>query len=131
MVRVKYTDNTGCNDSVAEYSTEREAWNAIYEELNYTKKELDGRERRVLNSIDSVEIYTPGDDFSAGWTLEYDTDKYARQFCKAIKILAEKPANLDNLESYLSQHFDEWLAKYARTPEELTAEMKNFAEMRI
>lgn len=131
MVRVKYTDNTGCNDSVAEYSTEREAWNAIYEELNHTKKELDGRERRVLNSIDSVEIYTPGDDFSAGWTLEYDTDKYARQFCKAIKILAEKPANLDNLESYLSQHFDEWLAKYARTPEELTAEMKNFAEMRI
>lgn len=131
MVRVKYTDNTGCNDSVAEYSTEREAWNAIYEELNHTKKELDGRERRVLNSIDSVEIYTPGDDFSAGWTLEYDTDKYARQFCKAIKILAEKPANLDNLESYLSQHFDEWLAKYARTPEELTAEMKNFAGMRI
>lgn len=131
MVRVKYTDNTGCNDSVAEYSTEREAWNAIYEELNHTKKELDGRERRVLNSIDSVEIYTPGDDFSAGWTLEYDTDKYARQFCKAIKLLAEKPANLDNLESYLSQHFDEWLAKYARTPEELTAEMKNFAEMRI
>lgn len=131
MVRVKYTDNTGCNDSVAEYSTEREAWNAIYEELNHTKKELDGRDRRVLNSIDSVEIYTPGDDFSAGWTLEYDTDKYARQFCKAIKILAEKPANLDNLESYLSQHFDEWLAKYARTPEELTAEMKNFAEMRI
>lgn len=131
MVRVKYTDNTGCNDSVAEYSTEREAWNAIYEELNHTKKELDGREHRVLNSIDSVEIYTPGDDFSAGWTLEYDTDKYARQFCKAIKILAEKPANLDNLESYLSQHFDEWLAKYARTPEELTAEMKNFAEMRI
>lgn len=89
MVRVKYTDNTGCNDSVAEYSTEREAWNAIYEELNHTKKELDGREHRVLNSIDSVEIYTPGDDFSAGWTLEYDTDKYARQFCKAIKILAE------------------------------------------
>lgn len=131
MVRVKYADNTGCNDSVAEYSTEREAWNAIYEELNHTKKELDGREHRVLNSIYSVEIYTPGDDFSAGWTLEYDTDKYARQFCKAIKILAEKPANLDNLESYLSQHFDEWLAKYARTPEELTAEMKNFAEMRI
>lgn len=131
MVRVKYTDNTGCNDSVAEYSTEREAWNAIYEELEHTKKELDGREHRVLNSIDSVEIYTPGDDFSAGWTLEYDTDKYARQFCKAIKTLAEKPANLDNLESYLSQHFDEWLTKYARTPEELTAEMKSFAEMRF
>lgn len=131
MVRVKYTDNTGCNDSVAEYSTEREAWNAIYEELEHTKKELDGREHRVLNSIDSVEIYTPGDDFSAGWTLEYDTDKYARQFCKAIKTLAEKPANLDNLESYLSQHFDEWLKKFAATPEDMAAEMKAFADMEI
>ena len=32
---------------------------------------------------------------------------------------------------YLSQHFAEWLTKYARTPEELTAEMKSFAEMRF
>lgn len=131
MVRVKYTDNTGCNDSVAEYSTEREAWNAIYEELEHTKKELDGREHRVLNSTDSVEIYTPGDDFDAGWTLEYDTEEYARQFCKAIKTLAEKPANLDNLESYLSKHFNEWLRKFASTPKNMVAEMKAFADMKI
>lgn len=83
MVRVKYTDNTGCNDSVAE------------------------------------------------WTLEYDTEEYARRFCKAIKTLAEKPANLDNLESYLSKHFNEWLRKFASTPEDMVAEMKAFADMKI
>lgn len=131
MVRVKYTDNIECNDSVAEYPTEREAWNAIYEELEHTKKELSGREHRVLNSINSVEIYTPGDGFSVGWTLEYDTEEYARQFCKAIKTLAEKPANLDNLESYLSKHFNEWLRKFASTPENMVAEMKSFAYMKI
>ena len=66
--------------------------------------------------------------FSTSWK---DDSACAEAFCAAIKKLAACPANLENLESYLSQHFDEWLAKYARTPEELTAEMKNFAEMRI
>lgn len=55
----------------------------------------------------------------------------AAQFCEAIRTLASKPENLDNLESYLSHHFPVWLEKYADTPEGLTAELRQFAEMII
>lgn len=55
----------------------------------------------------------------------------AAQFVTAIKTIATKPANLDNLESYLSHHFPAWLEKYANTPETITAELKAFAEMEI
>lgn len=57
--------------------------------------------------------------------------KCAKQFCKAIKTLAEKPDNLGNLESYLSRHFDGWLRKFAATPEDLAAELKEFTDMEI
>lgn len=56
-------------------------------------------------------------------------EKEARIFCEAIKILASKPENLNNLESYLSYHFTSWLTKWANTPENMTAEMREFAEM--
>jgi hypothetical protein len=55
----------------------------------------------------------------------------AKQFVTAIKTIAEKPQNLDNLEIYLSYHFPEWLEKFANTPETLTAEMREFANMEI
>lgn len=55
----------------------------------------------------------------------------AKQFVAAIKTIAEKPENLENLELYLSHHFPEWLEKYANTPETLTAEMREFAKMII
>ena len=131
MVRVKYTDYTGCNDGVSEYETEREARKAVTEELRMTKKLWDKGYLRVLNSPDSAEIYAPGGIEYAIWSLECDTAEYAKQFCKAIKTLAEKPANLDNLESYLSQHFYEWLKKFAATPGDMAAEMKAFADMKI
>ena len=61
--------------------------------------------------------------------------KYEKQaaadFVEAIKLIATKPDNLDNLESYLSRHFSEWISKWANTPEKLVAEMKEFAEMEI
>ena len=61
--------------------------------------------------------------------------KYEKQaaadFVEAIKLIATKPDNLDNLESYLSRHFSEWISKGANTPEKLVAEMKEFAEMEI
>ena len=37
--------------------------------------------------------------------------------------------HLDNLESYLSNHFSEWLDKYANTPEGITSELKEFSNM--
>lgn len=55
----------------------------------------------------------------------------AKEFIQAIKTISEKPQNLDNLESYLSYHFDKWLEMWANTPEKITAELKNFAEMEI
>ena len=55
----------------------------------------------------------------------------AAQFVQAIKTIATKPENLENLESYLSHHFPEWLQKYANTPETITAELRAFAEMEI
>ena len=55
--------------------------------------------------------------------------KAAEDFVNAIKTIANKPENLDNLESYLSYHFAEWLEKYANTPEDMAAEMREFAEI--
>ena len=55
----------------------------------------------------------------------------AAQFCNAIRELANKPENLQNLESYLEYHFDKWMEKYASTPEDMAAEISNFAQMEI
>ena len=58
-------------------------------------------------------------------------EKAAAVFVEAIKTISTKPANLDNLESYLSYHFPEWLKRWANTPENIAAEMRNFAKMEI
>ena len=55
----------------------------------------------------------------------------AAQFCNAIREFANKPENLQNLESYLEWHFDKWLEKYASTPDCIAAEMSDFAQMEI
>ena len=55
----------------------------------------------------------------------------AAQFCNAIRELANKPENLQNLESYLEWHFETWLKKYASTPDGIAAEMSDFAQMEI
>ena len=55
----------------------------------------------------------------------------AKEFIQAIKTIAEKEKNLDNLECYLSYHFPEWIRKFANTPETLVSELKQFAEMEI
>ena len=58
-------------------------------------------------------------------------EQTAKEFCNALRAIAGKPENLDNLESYLSYHFAEWMNKYANTPENITVELKNFADMEI
>lgn len=57
--------------------------------------------------------------------------KAAADFVAAIKEIAGKPQNLDNLESYLTNHFPEWLSKHANTPESMAAEMREFAKMDV
>lgn len=58
-------------------------------------------------------------------------EKQATQFCEAIRTLANKPENLNNLESYLTYNFDKWIKIWANSPENIAAEMKSFAEMEI
>ena len=58
-------------------------------------------------------------------------EQIAKQFCEALQAIAGKPQNLENLEHYLSIHFSEWLSKFANTPEGITAELKQFAEMEV
>ena len=55
----------------------------------------------------------------------------AAKFCDAIRELANKPENLQNLESYLEYHFETWLEKYANTPDGMAAEISEFAKMEI
>lgn len=61
--------------------------------------------------------------------MERKHEQTAREFCKALRTIAGKPENLESLESYLSYHFAEWMNKYANTPENIAAELKNFADM--
>ena len=63
--------------------------------------------------------------------MERKYTKEAAQFCEYVRTLASKPENLDNLESYLSAHFEEWLAKWANTPQDMATEMREFANMTI
>ena len=55
----------------------------------------------------------------------------ASEFINAIKTIAQKEDNLNNFQSYLEQHFDLWMRKFANTPQNLTTELKEFANMEI
>jgi hypothetical protein len=57
--------------------------------------------------------------------------KEAALFIEAIKTIAQKEENIENLESYLSIHFDTWMRKFASTPKSITAELEAFASMEI
>lgn len=61
----------------------------------------------------------------------YNYEEQAIQFCNAIRTLANKPENLNNLESYLTYSFDKWLKTWANSPENIAEEMKEFAEMEV
>lgn len=53
----------------------------------------------------------------------------AQALCDAVRKLGTNPEALDNLRSYLENHFGEWLGKYANTPDDLAEEMQNFANV--
>ena len=63
--------------------------------------------------------------------MENNMERVAAQFINAIKTIAEKPENLENLECYLSYHFEAWMKNFANTPEGPTAEMVAFVNMEI
>ena len=63
--------------------------------------------------------------------MERKHEQTAKEFCEVLKTIAGKPENLENLETYLSIHFSKWLDRFANTPENITAELKHFAEMDV
>lgn len=58
-------------------------------------------------------------------------EQEAHIFIEAIQTIANKPANIANLENYLSIHFPAWLARWANTPADMAEELRLFAEMEI
>lgn len=59
--------------------------------------------------------------------MKYENE--AKRFVEAVVALANNEDALDNLEYYLSMHFDVWMQKFASTPESITAEMNSFAHI--
>ena len=43
--------------------------------------------------------------------MENRMEQVAERFVNAIKTIAGKPGNLDNLECYLSHHLEAWVKK--------------------
>ena len=56
-------------------------------------------------------------------------EKEAAIFCDAIRAFAKSEDAINNMESYLSYHFPEWLRKYAYDMNSLSAELTQFAHM--
>lgn len=78
-----------------------------------------GKKRYHINTENALDVYLNINEV------------YAKIFCDSIRTLAEKPENIDNMESYLTYGFTKWLNKYANNPEDFAMEMKSFAEMEI
>ena len=78
-----------------------------------------GNKRYHINTENALDVYLNINEV------------YAKIFCDAIRTMAEKPENIDNMESYLTYGFAKWLKKYANNPEDFAMEMKMFAEMEL
>lgn len=61
--------------------------------------------------------------------MERNYEELANLFCASIKKLASNEDAINNMESYLSYHFDSWMKKWAHDPEGITGELENFAKM--
>jgi hypothetical protein len=58
-----------------------------------------------------------------------NNEENAKKLVETIKRLASKEENLDNLECYLSHHFNKWMQKWAFYPDGLVNELERFANM--
>ena len=62
---------------------------------------------------------------------EREFEELAKRFIEAIKRIATKEENLNNLQHYLSIHFEQWLERFAKTPLAIVCEIESFADMEI
>ena len=60
-----------------------------------------------------------------------DNKTLAKAFIATIQTIANKPEQLENMENYLTHHFDVWMEKYANSPEGLVSELQQFADVEI
>lgn len=58
-------------------------------------------------------------------------EELAERFVEAIKRISKKEENLNNLQHYLSIHFEQWLERFAKTPLAIVCEIESFADMEI
>ena len=61
--------------------------------------------------------------------MKNQNEKYAKIVSQAIQDLAKNPVALENFECYLSLHFNEWLEKFANTPEQFTYDLYAFSKI--
>lgn len=115
------------NFKIAEINTE-----SIYNVQTIDKWDgsTDTREMTGTELISFTQAFSHLYDIHAK-KVEDNQERAASVFCDAIRTIASKPENLENLEYYLSRHFVEWLKRYANTPEDISSEMREFAEMII
>ena len=59
--------------------------------------------------------------------MKYENE--AKRFTEAIRALAKNDDAIENLEYYLSMHFDIWLQKFANTPGGMASELNDFAHI--
>lgn len=64
---VRFTDNTGCNDSIESYNTEAEAEAAIREELQMVEDSWKSKGYDYSKIGKVTEIWVPGGDQYAIW----------------------------------------------------------------
>lgn len=85
--------------------------------------------RDTIPDDDSVEysVHSSTDIEAADSYNQYED--LAIEFGEAIQKLASDEDHLNNFISYLTQHFPEWLQKFANTPEGLVSEFREFANM--
>lgn len=62
---------------------------------------------------------------------EREFEELAERFVEAIKRIAKKEENLNNLQHYLSRNFEQWLTRFANTPQDIVFELEQFAKMEL
>lgn len=115
--------------------TYHECYSRTYDVEANSKREA---ELIIFNEIMDGKRATPDECYNTFYITEevgevtkgikqYENE--VKEFINAIKEIAGKQQNLDNLELYLSVHFADWLNKFVDTPEDMASELKQFANM--
>ena len=107
-------------------------WHTITFSANLDQDDIRAMNKCFYDAMkESMEISECADLMIRTEYEESRKEKAAADFIEAIKTLASKPENLENLQFYLEQHFPAWMKKFAYDPDSLAAEMTEFANMEL